>query len=900
MRSVRAASARPSGQGGDADAVVRAEQLRLLNLTPLDALAQLLAAAVVVACLWRLFPIWTSCLWFCALAALLLVRREIQRRYRGAPVDPEAARGWGVAMTAGALATGCLWGLVASVFVLTDGVLYQVLAFAALSGMTIAGVVKNAAAGRVMFAFIGPILSITVAMLLVRPDLAHVCIAVMIVPLALVLASAGRSLNQSILADVRLRLELAKTGTTLANTQAVAGVGSWEVEVSTGRIIWSDEMARILGLEASSAAPSLGLILARVHPEDRERVEVAMSAWLSGEADLAIDHRVGAIEGPHRWIHQVGLTQLDADGRPLRRMAIVQDVTDKKRTEEEIQFANVVMKTQMEASEDGFLVVDKTRRIISFNKRFAEVHRCPISLLETGNYAEALRHIVSTAKDPAASAARIEFFYDNPGLDGRDEFETRDGRFLDRYTVSLTGPEGAYLGRAWFYRDVTEQKRALARALETSRVDQLTGLSNRGAFVDGLRAAIARAEGDRRAFAVLYIDLDRFKDVNDTLGHPAGDQLLRTVADRLLSSTRPGDIVARFGGDEFAIIVADDADGEGASRLAADLIRLISEPYLVSGVPVRISASVGIAHSSTGAADAETLLSRADMALYKAKAEGRSEFRSFTTALEREVRTRVTLGQELHEAIAEGQLFLLYQPQIHLGSGRIVGVEALVRWRHPIRGVLAPELFVPPAEQTGLIGKLGGWVLSTACRQAKTWLDGGAPPIRVAVNVSALQFRNPLAFEADIEGALADNSLPSDRLELELTETVLMNALRDQGELLERLRARGVTIALDDFGTGYASLDYLRRFPIDRIKIAQDFVRDLEAGGADAAIVKATIGLARDLGIEVIAEGVERLRQLELLRQWGCDELQGFYFAEPLCADQIPALLSSQVPLTLA
>jgi diguanylate cyclase (GGDEF)-like protein len=383
--------------------------------------------------------------------------------------------------------------------------------------------------------------------------------------------------------------------------------------------------------------------------------------------------------------------------------------------------------------------------------------------------------------------------------------------------------------------------------------------------------------------------------VNDTLGHPAGDELLRTVADRLLSSTRPADVVARFGGDEFAIIAVDGDDGEDAARLAADLIRIISEPYFVAGAPVRISASVGIALYSTGAADAESMLSRADMALYKAKTEGRSEFRSFTADLEGEVRTRVTLAQELHDAIEAGELFLLYQPQIRVGSGRIVGVEALVRWAHPTRGVLGPELFVPVAEQMGVIGKLGRWVLSTACRQAKTWLDAGAPPMRVGVNVSSLQFKTSLAFEADIEAALAQNDLAPDCLELELTETVLLNALPEHGALLERLRARGVTIAIDDFGTGYASLDYLRRFPINRIKIAQDFVRHLEAGASDAAIVKATIGLARDLGIDVIAEGVERLRQLELLQQWGCDEIQGFFFAEPLCADQIPDLLTRHV-----
>jgi diguanylate cyclase (GGDEF)-like protein len=498
-----------------------------------------------------------------------------------------------------------------------------------------------------------------------------------------------------------------------------------------------------------------------------------------------------------------------------------------------------------------------------------------------------------------AFGARIAFFHDNPGLDGRDEFETRDGRVISRYTVSLTGPTGAYLGRAWFNRDVTDQKRALARALETSRLDQLTGLANRGAFVESLRAAIAEAARTGLRFAVLCLDLDHFKDVNDTLGHPAGDQLLRAVADRLLAATRRSDTVARFGGDEFAVITAEGAEGGNAARLAADLIRVISEPYVVAGAPVRIGASVGIALWGPDAADAETMLSQADMALYSAKSEGRSEFRAFTTGLERAVRTRVSLRQELQDALEDGQMFLLYQPQIHLGSRRIVGVEALARWRHPIRGVLGPELFIPVAEQTGVIGKLGQWVVSTACRQARAWLDAGAPPTRIGVNVSALQLKAAVAFEAEIEVALAENRLSPDCLELELTETVLMTAVREQRSLLQRLRARGVTLSIDDFGTGYASLDYLRRFPISRIKIAREFIRDLDASPSDAAIVKATIGLARELGIDVIAEGVERLDQLELLQRWGCNELQGFYVCEPLPPDAIAALLSAPLPLPL-
>jgi diguanylate cyclase (GGDEF)-like protein len=906
----RAGSGRRPLQRGDAQGAILAEQLRLLKLAPSDVLAQIVGALAVIGCLWPLFPAWAFALWFAVLVTSLIVRREIQRRYRAGPIDPEAAGRWGRWMMAWAFVTGCAWGLVSSAFVVTNEVVYQVLAFAAVGGMTITGVIKNAASVRVMIAFVAPVLAMPIAMLLVRPDVAHLCIAAMVTVFSLVMGTAGRSLNRSILADVRVRLELVDTGAALANTQAIAGVGSWEVDLATGAVGWSQEMGRILGLGAASqargppAAPSLGAILDRVHPEDRDKVAAAIAAWVEGDADLALEHRLASAEGPARWIHHVGLTQNDAAGRPLRRMAVVQDVTDKKRAEADIQFANVLMKTQMEASEDGVLVVDNRRRIISFNQRFADIFDCPEELLESGRYDAVLRHVLAQAKDPVPVGNAIEFFYDNPGLDGREEFALADGRFFNRYTASLTGPGGDYLGRAWFYRDVTDQKRALVRALETARTDQLTGLANRGAFVERLRAAIAGAGRRGPGFAVLYIDLDHFKDVNDTLGHPAGDQLLRAVADRLRAATRPSDTVARFGGDEFAVIAAEgpgglgDDGGDDAARVAATLIRVISEPYVLAGAPVHVGASVGIARYGPGAVDAETMLAQADMALYNAKSEGRSGFRCFNTGLERAVRTRVSLRQELHGALEDDQLFLVYQPQVHLGSLRVVGVEALVRWRHPTRGVLAPGLFVPIAEQTGEIGQLGHWVLATACRQARAWLDAGAPPTRVGVNVSAVQLKSAATFECEVEAALAESRLPPHCLELELTETVLMTAEREQKQLLQRLRARGVTLAIDDFGTGYASLDYLRRFPISRIKIAPDFTRDLDSPAAtsDAAIVKATIGLARDLGIEVIAEGVERPGQIELLQKWGCSELQGFYICEPLAADEVPALLSAPVP----
>jgi diguanylate cyclase (GGDEF)-like protein len=890
MQTLRGDLARTQGRQSDVDDVLYSQQLHHLALRGSDIFAHLIAAGAAIITLGRLYPSWVPTLWADALLAVLALRAGLQDRYRRASVPPRDARRWGHWFVAGSLATGVLWGLVGSVFIVTNNQGYQVLALALIGGMSIAGIARNAASTPMMVAFVAPVIGVTAVSLLTHPTSVHVSIGLMLAGFGVVLLTAGRSLQQSVHADLRLTLELVKTGATLATARGGARAASWEVDAAR-RAIWSEEMFDILGVEPSASVPSLDLLLDRTHPEDRETVAAALRAWLSCEADLAVEHRVSAPDGTTRWIHQFGLMQRDTSGRPLRHTAIVQDITERKQSEARLRFANVVMKTQMEASEDGILITSREGGLFSCNEHLAELYGFPPSLIESGDTDELVAHIIGKVRSPDETLRLIRYFDEHPGDDGQGETEFIDGRFIRWYTVTLRSPDGDILGRAWFLRDITEQKHALAQAVETSRLDQLTGLLNRGAFVEILRETIAQSTAGGARFAVLYMDLDNFKDVNDALGHPAGDELLRAVADRLRANTRASDTAARFGGDEFAVIADTVSDIEAASRRADKLIEALSEPYIVGGVPVRTGASIGIALHEPGTGDAETLLSRADLALYSAKNQGRSGYRPFTEQMGSEVRTRLALGADLHRAIGGGELFLLYQPQIDVAAERIVGVEALVRWRHPVHGVLSPDRFIPVAEQTGVIGKLGQWVLAEACRQARAWRNDGAPPVRVSVNVSSLQFKTALAFEADIADALASNGLAASSLELELTETVLMNAYREHADLLLRLRQRGLTIAIDDFGTGYSSLDYLRRFPIDRIKIAQEFVRDLETAPGDAAIVKATIGLARELGIDVIAEGVERLDQVELLQAWGCREIQGYYFARPLPPDDITSLL---------
>jgi diguanylate cyclase (GGDEF)-like protein/PAS domain S-box-containing protein len=442
-------------------------------------------------------------------------------------------------------------------------------------------------------------------------------------------------------------------------------------------------------------------------------------------------------------------------------------------------------------------------------------------------------------------------------------------------------------------RDIGDRKEAEAQIRHMARYDGLTGLPNRGAFVEAAAQAAARARRDGGQFAVLFLDLDHFKDVNDTLGHPVGDQLLREVAARLRAAVRGSDIVARFGGDEFAVLAPDTGGALDAAALGDKLIGALEAPFRLQGNDVRIGTSIGIALYAREAADIELLMSHADVALYRAKAEGRGTYRFFTEAMDAQTRARVTLIAELREAIGAGQLFLVYQPQVELASGRIIGLEALVRWRHPRRGVLVPGEFIHEAESSGLIVALGQRVLRETCRQGKAWYDAGILPASIAVNLSAAELRTPLALEQFVAATLDETGMPAQRLEIELTETVLMSA-GEHHETLARLRERGVRLAIDEFGTGYSSLDYLRRFPADRIKIAQSFIRQLAQPG-NAAVVKATIGLARELGMALIAEGIETRRDAELLQAWGCAAAQGFYFAQPLLSADLEPLLRAGV-----
>ncbi len=446
--------------------------------------------------------------------------------------------------------------------------------------------------------------------------------------------------------------------------------------------------------------------------------------------------------------------------------------------------------------------------------------------------------------------------------------------------------------------EMTHRLETQSRLAHLATHDPLTGLPNRALLAEKLAQGIENSKRTGRSLVLLYLDLDHFKDVNDTLGHAAGDALLRIVAERLQACLRGDAMVARMGGDEFALWVPD-ADASAASALAHRIVARISEPVTIGGHRAFIGASVGCTLCPNDGEDVATLLSNGDIAMYRAKQEGRNCVQMFDNALNLEVRRRASLEQALHDAVSLEQVAVAYQPQVDLTTGRIIGVEALLRWNHPGHGHVFPDEFVPIAERSGVINNLGAWIIHESCRQILAWTKEGLPPLRVAVNLATAQFKGSDVPRL-VANALASTGLHPSQLELEITETGVMQDMRDAADVLRALAALGVTLAIDDFGTGYSSLSYLRRLPVDKIKIDRSFVSDVVVSEDAASITGAIVGLAHSLRMTVVAEGVETEAQAAFMRETRCDFAQGYLYGRPMTAEALRDLLTSGQHFDLA
>jgi diguanylate cyclase (GGDEF)-like protein/PAS domain S-box-containing protein len=451
---------------------------------------------------------------------------------------------------------------------------------------------------------------------------------------------------------------------------------------------------------------------------------------------------------------------------------------------------------------------------------------------------------------------------------------------------------GVFKGYRGTGTDITERRQAEEKIAFLAYHDALTGLPNRVLLQDRLQQAIAQAERVRNGLALVFLDLDNFKKINDSLGHAAGDALLREVAQRLKHCVRDSDTISRQGGDEFVLILRELRGVDSCVPVLGKIMESLQEPFIWEGNELSTSASLGIALYPEDGRDFETLRKKADLAMYRAKEAGRNTYRFFDEEMDEEAVEHLLMRSGLRRAVERGEFLLHYQPQIDLGSGRIIGAEALLRWQHPEYGLVPPGRFIPIAEESGLIVPIGEWVLREACRQCAQWLRAGLPPLVVAVNLSAAQFRRG-SVEQAVRQALTDTGLPPVQLELELTESILIQDVESVLATVQRLKQLGIKVSIDDFGTGYSSLSYLKRFDIDKLKIDQSFIRDLASDPDDAAIVHAIIQMAHSLGLRAIAEGVETADMLQRLQVLGCDEAQGYHYARPLPAAEFERLLTA-------
>jgi diguanylate cyclase (GGDEF)-like protein/PAS domain S-box-containing protein len=458
--------------------------------------------------------------------------------------------------------------------------------------------------------------------------------------------------------------------------------------------------------------------------------------------------------------------------------------------------------------------------------------------------------------------------------------------------TQIHNQDGAATGAIVAFRDVTA---ARATSLEMSHLAQhdfLTDLPNRMLFNDRLKQAISLATRHSKQLAVLFVDLDHFKKINDSLGHRVGDKVLKSVAERLASCVRRTDTVSRIGGDEFVVLLSQVENGEDAAVSARKILRVLALPHLIENKSLDVNVSIGVSTYPSDGADAEILMNKADTAMYEAKQQGRNTCQFFRRDMQTRLADRQLLERDLRYALGRNEFLLHYQPKVDLQGGRITGVEALIRWEHPERGLIYPSQFVPIAEECGLIVAIGRWVLREACRQARAWSGAGLGVVPIAVNVSASEFEDK-DFLSCIRATLIASGVEPAKLELELTESVLMQDAESTVRTLAALKAMGVQLAIDDFGTGYSSFTYLRRFPVDALKLHQSFVQEITADAKDATIVDAMINIGKSLKRRVIAEGVETRAQLNFLQRHGCAEGQGYYFSRPIAAEQVGTLLKS-------
>ncbi len=666
----------------------------------------------------------------------------------------------------------------------------------------------------------------------------------------------------------------------LAEAAALSHVGHWQWELGDGALQWGTETFRIFGHEPGSFVPTYGHFLSCVHADDRGRVEQALTAAIENCEPYLAEFRFYRADGALRVGRATGHLELDSDGRPLRLSGAMQDVTGMRHMERALQASEHLFAVAFRAAPHAASIARVSDgRFIEANDKYAQYFGWTRDELIGRTSLE-----IGLWPDEATRCQWLEALQHNGSLVGYETVWTgRDGRARQ---VSLSAEHIELHGEPHilaFIQDITERKEAAARIEYLAHHDALTGLPNRILFRDRFALTAAWAERAGNKVALLFVDLDHFKTINDTLGHPAGDALLRLVAGRLRDCVRETDTISRLGGDEFLIAITDIHDAQAINQTGDKILDALARPFVLDGRELTSTVSIGIAVWPDDGADFDTLLKKADTALYQAKSAGRNTCRFYTERMNVDALERLQTRAALHRALDNAEFELHYQPQLDLATKRVVGVEALLRWNRGGREIVPPARFIPDAEESGLIVQIGDWVLGEACAQAARWQADGLPEMTVAVNLSAVQFRRG-DLERSVLRALDASGLDPARLELELTESLLLDDAEAVLATVRRLKSLGVQLSIDDFGTGYSSLAYLKRFAVDKLKIDQSFVRDIASDPDDAAIVRAIVSMAHTLKLRVIAEGVETEDIARFLAIYHCDEAQGYFYARPMPA----------------
>ncbi len=664
----------------------------------------------------------------------------------------------------------------------------------------------------------------------------------------------------------------------LADLMAVCIMKSSEARIdsvnpSGARLLGAGSMAEVVGRPLSTFLPA-------------ETVSSILSgSGGPGSSLKTLATRVVRLDGQGR---DVALSVIPCGGDRQSFLIEMRGLAERRMVDQKLQLAATVFEITAEA----IVVLDADFRIVAVNPAFTE-----ITGFSPAEVVGKLPVFLDIAGDPEMLSSVLATIKRSGRWDQEQWSHRKSGEeFAKRLSiVSVTGTDGAINQYVAVFVDVTQRKHDEERIRYQANYDSLTGLPNRSLFMDRLCQALHLAERAGQRVGLMYIDLDGFKLINDTLGHEVGDELLKEAAKRLLFCVRHGDTVARLGGDEFTIIMPNLGEIRYAPVVAQRMIEALEQPFLLEQHEAFISASIGITIFPDDAVDANTLLKNADAAMYRAKEQGKANFQFFTADINAEVSERMIIKNGLSKALERDEFTVYYQPKCDLGTGRLTGVEALLRWRNIEMGMVSPVKFIPVMEETGLIGTVGEWVLDTACRQYRKWHDAGHPHMRVAVNLSVRQLRQP-NLARSVEDALKRAGIEASGIELEITESMIMKDTENAIDVLRTLSEMGIHLAMDDFGTGYSSLSYLKKFPVHTIKIDRSFINDIATDPDDQEIIRTIISMGHSLRRRVIAEGVETEEQRILLRKLRCDEMQGYLLSPPVPAAEIDLLLASLRP----